>query len=150
MQKGLIFFASCKWTLEACLSLLKKINTHRDKKIYLSVSRTGSTGLVLQDQRMERGTIFSSASLIQKYPALHSAFVISKMLLKIAVWSDSSSTVLSKSKNKQPPVFKMLVTLLVNHLDYLLFADMRCFFFFSWHLCTTQINLVYTNQKLFN
>lgn len=79
---------------------------------------------------MERGTIFSSASLIQKYPALHSAFVISKMLLKIAVWSDSSSTVLSKSKNKQPPVFKMLVTLLVNHLDYLLFADMSLFFFF--------------------
>lgn len=46
------------------------------------------------------------------------------MLLKIAVWSDSSSTVLRKSKNKQPPVLKMLVTLLVNHLDYLLFADM--------------------------
>lgn len=79
---------------------------------------------------MERGTIFRSASLIQKYPALHSAFVISKMLLKIAVWSDSSSTVLSKSKNKQPPVFRMLVTLLVNHLDYLLFADMSLFFFF--------------------
>lgn len=89
---------------------------------------------------MERGTIFRSASLIQKYPALHSAFVISKMLLKIAVWSDSSSTVLSKSKNKQPPVFRMLVTLLVNHLDYLLFADMSLFFFFFLTL------MYYTNQ----
>lgn len=49
------------------------------------------------------------------------------MPLKIALWSDSSSTVLRKSKNKQPPVLKMLVTLLVNHLDYLLFAD-RIFF----------------------
>lgn len=60
------------------------------------------------------------------------------MLLKIAVWSDSSSIVLRKSKNKQPPVLKMLVTLLVNHLDYLLFADM--FFFFPLTL------MYYTNQ----
>lgn len=59
------------------------------------------------------------------------------MLLKIAVWSDSSSTVLGKSKNKQPPVLKMLVTLLVNHLDYLLFADIT---FFSLTL------MYYTNQ----
>lgn len=58
---------------------------------------------------------------------MHSAFLISKKILKIAVWSDSSSTVLMKSKNKQPPVLKMLVTLLVNHLDYLLFADMIFF-----------------------
>lgn len=72
------------------------------------------------------------------------------MLLKIAVWSDSSSTVLGKSKNKQPPVLKMLVTLLVNHLDYLLFADITFFFFFPRHLSTSQINLVYTNQKLLN
>lgn len=49
------------------------------------------------------------------------------MLLKVAVWSDSSSTVLRKSKNKHPLVLKMLVTLLVNHLDYLLFADMTFF-----------------------